>query len=297
MRIITRGDLDGLVASVLLSTMEDVEKIELVHPQHITDSLFDVMEGDILAKMPYHPRCHMWFSHRQVTESNARPPESFRGSHVIARSVSRVIYDHYNSPELERFLPLVDGADRFESASLTQEEVTDPRGIILLGFLIDPRTSFGPFRVFFKSLVQRLRSMPMEDVLREPDVAEREELYRERESSFRDALLRHSRVEENVVITDFRQFDNVPIGNRFMVYTLFPQCNVSVRLQWGPEKRFVAATLGRSIFNLSSTTNIGNLCSDYGGGGHEGAGSSPLEPETADEKVREMVAVLNEGVD
>jgi hypothetical protein len=297
MRIVTRGDLDGLVASVLLTTMEDVDKIELVHPQHITDSLFVVKKGDILAKMPYHPGCHMWFSHRQITESNQRPPEHFRGAHAIAPSVSRVIFDHYDSGELGHFSSLVEGADRFESASLSPEDVSAPSGMILLGFLIDPRTSFGPFKVFFKSLVKRLKEMDIDEVLRETDVAARVTLYLEQQAAFKDALLKHSRVDEGVVITDFRSLESVPIGNRFMVYSLFPDCNVSVRLQWGPEKKFVAATIGRSIFNRSSTTNIGNLCSDYGGGGHEGAGSSPLEPETAEEMVQEMVALLNEGVD
>lgn len=294
MRLVTRGDLDGLVAAVLLSTMEDIGAMELVHPQHITDNLFEVREADIIAKLPYHPRCAMWFSHREITESNVKPPKKFRGRHALAPSVSRVIYEHYASPALARYEPLVEGSDRMECARLSRAEVEDPRGIVLLGFLIDPRTSFGAYKVFFKGLAERLKRMGVEEVLAETDVAERAELYLEGQNAFREALRRHSRVAGNVVVTDFRGLESIPVGNRFLVYSLYPECNVSVRLQWGPRKNFVAATIGSSIFNRTCGRHIGDLCSDFGGGGHQNAGSCPLEPEEADAQVEEIIRRLAE---
>ncbi len=292
MRLVTRGDMDGLVSSVLITTMEEISKIELVHPQQITDNTFVVLEDDILAKVPYHPSCFMWFSHREITENNLRPEGDFRGRNVITTSSSRVIHDYYSSPKLQRYEYLVQGADKFESAALSPEEVLDPQGLVLLGFLLDSRTGFGPFKVFFKTLVQRLKERDAGDVLKDDDVAERINAYRESQRAFMDQLKKHSRRKDNVVITDFRGLDTIPIGNRFLVYAAFPECNVSVRLQWGPNRNFVATTVGRSILNLSCTSHIGNICADFGGGGHAGAGSCPLEAETADEQVEEIVGIL-----
>jgi hypothetical protein len=294
MRLVTRGDLDGLVASVLLSSMEDIDGIELAHPQDITDNILEIGKGDVIAKLPYHPHCSMWFSHTAVTDSNVTPPRNFRGRHELAPSVSRVIYDYYNSSSLARYEPLVAGCDRLASASLTPEEVTHPEGIILLGFLIDPRTSFGNFKIFFKSLAMRLRHMEVEAVLMESDVAERVAFYRAEQEAFRNTLLRNSRVAGNLVITDFRSVVSIPVGNRFMIYNLFPQCNVSLRLMWGPKKKFVVATMGHSIFNTTCQTNIGDLASDFGGGGHPKAGSCPLDSETADAHIEQIIKALQE---
>lgn len=297
MRLITRGDLDGLVSTVLLTTMEEFDRIELVHPQHITDNMFVVKDTDVLTKLPYHPNCAMWFSHRQITESNARPPANLKGAHMIAPSSSRVIYNHYASPRLKRFESLVEAADKLESASLAPADIEDPQEAILLGFIMDPRTSFGAYKVFFKSLAQRLKKMELKDLMAEPDVADRIKVYKERQEEFKDLLRAHSCMEDHVVVTDFRPLEGVPIGNRFMIYALYPDSNVSLRLQWGPTRNFVAATMGRSIFNRSCTVNIGNLCSDFGGGGHEGAGSVPIEIEGADEQIREIINLLNGGTD
>jgi hypothetical protein len=292
MRLVTRGDLDGLVSSVLLTSMEEIGRIELVHPQHITDDLFRVEAGDILAKLPYHPRCAMWFSHREISETNRRPEGYFRGRHAIAPSCSRVILDHYASDALARFEPLVAGADRIETAALSPADVEAPEGVVLLGLIVDPRTSFGAFKVFFKSLVDRLKRMSVEQVLAEEDVAERVRTYREEQEAFTRVLREHSRVEGGAVVTDFRSCETVPIGNRFLVYSLYPECNVSVRLQWGPKKSFVAATVGKSIFNRTCEADVGEICADMGGGGHHAAGSAPLEPSQADEQVAEMIRLL-----
>jgi hypothetical protein len=295
MRLVTRGDLDGLVSAVLITTMEDVDSMELVHPQHITDHLFDVRDTDVLANLPYHPACAMWFDHHELTESNLRPAAGFRGRHAIEPSVARVILDYYASDRLAGYGRLVAETDRFDAARLTREDVDNPRGAIMLGFLIDPRTGIGAYKVFFKSLVERLKTMEVEEVLAQPDVAQRVELYREGAEAFREALRKHSRMVENVVITDFRGLESIPVGNRFVVYSLYPEASVSVRLQWGPRKQFVAATLGHSIFNRTCRTDIGELCSDYGGGGHRGAGACPLEPDTAEEQVEEIVRRLADG--
>lgn len=295
MRLVTRGDLDGVTSAVLLSVMEQIDSVELIHPQDITDKKFEITGRDIIANLPYHPDCAMWFDHHELTESNERPPAGYRGRHAIAPSVARVIYDYYNSGALKKYEHLVDETDRLDSANLEISDVTDPQGIILLGFTVDSRTGIGSFKEYFGNLVSWLREMPPEEVLKQPEAASRIQRMKESNGAFISVLKQHSRKDGNVVITDFRSLQAIPVGNRFLVYTLFPDANVSLRLQWGPEKKFVAATLGHNIFKRDCKTNIGLLCSKYGGGGHRGAGACVLAPKEADSGVDEIIAELKKN--
>ncbi len=295
MRLVTRGDLDGVTSAVLITTMEEIEGIELVHPQDITDKRVAITAHDVLANLPYHPACAMWFDHHALTESNERPPEGFRGRHEIAPSVARVIYEYYGADRLARFDHLVEETDRFDSAALTREDVLNPTGVILLGFTIDSRSGLGGFKEYFVDLVEWLATMPLSEVLAQPEVERRAELLRENNLAFLELLKKHSRQEGNVIITDFRPLDKVPIGNRFLVYALFPDANVSLRLQWGPERKFVAASLGHHIFNRTCNTHCGRLASDFGGGGHRGAAACPLDASRADEQAAEIVRRLRDG--
>lgn len=292
MRLVTRGDLDGVTAAVLLTSMEPITEIELIHPQDVTDGKFEIRAGDLMANLPYHPNAALWFDHHELTSSNLRPPEGYRGRHRIAPSVARVIYDYYASEKLRRFAHLVDETDRFDSAQLTREEVLDPKGVVLLGFTIDSRTGLGRFKDYFKELVGWLKELPIEQVLEQPEVRRRVGLIMAQNADFLALLRTHSRQAGNVVITDFRDAAQPPVGNRFLVYTLFPETNVSLRVQWGPERTFAAVTLGHNIFNRTSNANCGQICGDYGGGGHRGAGACALEPETADATIAEIVARL-----
>lgn len=295
MRLITRGDLDGVTSAVLLSEMEEIDSIELIHPQDITDKRFEITGKDIMANLPYHSNCAMWFDHHELTDSNEKPPAGYKGKHAIAPSVSRVIYEYYNSDSLRKYEQLVKETDRLDSAQLTIEDVTDPKGVILLGFTIDSRTGIGSFKDYFNNLVTWLRTMPMDEVLKQPDVVQRTRRMKDANAEFLSYLKAHSQRDGNVIVTDFLSVEKVPVGNRFLIYTIFPEVNVSVRLQWGPEKKFVAATLGHNIFNKSCKTNIGQLCSKYGGGGHRGAGACVLDPKDADSRIKEIVEALKKN--
>lgn len=292
MRLVTRGDLDGVTSAVLLTTMERIDSIELIHPQDITDEKFEITGNDIMANLPYSHKCAMWFDHHELTKSNERPPENFRGSHAIAPSVSRVIYNYYSSDELKKYEHLVMETDRFDSAQLKMEDVTDPKGIILLGFTIDSRSGIGRFKEYFMLLVKWLKSISIEEILSQLVVAKRVKLLKENNVTFLNVLKKNSIQDGNVVITDFRSLDKVPIGNRFLIYTLFPDANVSVRIQRGPENKFVAVTLGHNIFNRTSRSNCGQICSEFGGGGHKGAAACPLKPEKADKQIAEIIQKL-----
>jgi hypothetical protein len=294
MRLVTRGDMDGLVSAVLITSMEDVDSLALIHPQDITDNKFEVREGDILVNLPYHPNCAMWFDHHELTASNRKPPKVFKGRHAFLPSVARVVYEYYQSEKLKPFEPLIAETDRFDSAQLTSEDISDPRGAILLGFTIDPRTGFGIDKDFFMTLVELLKTSALDDVLRSPEVARRVNIYLENDFKFLQVLNDHTRIDKNVIITDFRKISSIPVGNRFLIYTLYPECNVSVRIQWGPRQEFVATTIGHNILNRTCKTDIGRLCSDYGGGGHKGAGACTLDPASADSKLDEIIKKLKE---
>jgi hypothetical protein len=295
MRLVTRGDLDGVTSAVLISTMEDIDSIELVHPQDITDKRFEITGNDIMANLPFHPEAGLWFDHHELTESNERPPDNVRGRHALAQSVARVIYEYYASDKLKKFEHLVAETDRFDSARLTLKDVIEPKGEILIGFTIDSRSGIGRFKEYFTDLVTWLKTMPVNEILMQPEVMARVKALRENNEAFLKALKANSRKDGNVVITDFRSIEKIPVGNRFLVYTLFPETNVSVRMQWGPEKKFVATTIGHNIFNRTCRSNCGKICGDMGGGGHKGAGACPLKPETADARIAQIIKLLKDA--
>jgi hypothetical protein len=294
MRLITRGDLDGLTCAVLISEMEQIQSIELIHPQDITDKRFIVHSDDILANVPYYPGCLMWFDHHLLTDSNEKPPDDFKGMYRHAPSTARVIVEYYNSPKLQRFNTLVVETDRMDSANLNLEDVLNPSGYILLGYTIDPRTGLGNFHDYFQSLVSVLRTSDIEQILKMPEVVKRIERIKSEWEKFKELTLKHSRMERNVVVTDFRNVNPIPIGNRFLIYTLFPDANVSVRIHWGPKKTQVAVVVGHAIFNRTCKANVGELMSEYGGGGHFGAGSALLWEENADESIRKIIRALQD---
>ena len=229
MRLVTRGDLDGLTASVLITEMEQVDEILLVHPQDITDNKIEITADDILANLPYDPRAGMWFDHHAHT---IMPDGAYKGAYAVEPSVARVIYDYYAADKLKRFAHLVTETDRFDSADLTRDDIDNPQDVILLGFLVDPRTGLGgDFRTQFTSLVERIRTDSITDVLHDADIRALTNTFRRDDEDFREFLLANSEVHDKVVVTDYREIENAPVGNRFLIYTTFPDCNVSLRIQ------------------------------------------------------------------
>jgi hypothetical protein len=294
MRLITRGDLDGLTCAILIGACETIDEVLLVHPQDITDHLVVAGPGDILANLPYQSGCGKWFDHHLLTASNERPPEVFEGRYGLAPSAARVVYEYYigQHPELQRHERLLAETDRLDSAHLNVEDVIDPKDYILLGLTLDPRTGLGAFKDYFLKLAAWLPARPIGEVLATPEVQERVRRMKEQDAGFREATLARSRLDGNVVFTDFRETNPVPVGNRFLVYTLFPQANISLRVHWGPGREKIAAAVGHSIFNRTSRTNVGVLMSTYGGGGHRGAGTCLFPAAEADGRIAELIAVM-----
>jgi nanoRNase/pAp phosphatase (c-di-AMP/oligoRNAs hydrolase) len=297
MRLVTRGDLDGLTSAVIITMKEQIDELLLVHPQDITDKRLEIRADDILANLPYDPRCGMWFDHHLLTDSNEKPPESFRGRYRLAPSAARLVYEYYleqhpGDADLLRLERLVDETDRLDAALLTPDDVDNPREHILLGYTIDSRTGLGSFEEYFRKLVEWLKTMPIAEVLQQPEVRERVERIRGEQTEYKQLLTRSSFQVSNVVVTDLREIERLPAGNRFLVYSLFPEANVSLRVHWGPRHDTVIAAVGHSIFNRTCNTSIGELMSRYGGGGHRGAGTCLLPLDHAAEAIDEILFEL-----
>ena len=296
MRLVTRGNLDGLTCTVLIDHAERLDDIELIHPQDITDDKFEVKPGDILANLPYHPSCLKWFDHHSETRTYEKPPTAFDGKYGLSPSTARLVYDYYlhDNPGFKLYDELVNETDRYDAAKLTIEDVTNPERIVLLGFTMDPRTGLGSFKGYFIKLVDIFREGTIDEVMALPEVQERARRIDEERESFLEAMREQSRLETNVIVTDLRDVENLPAGNRFLIYTLFPEANVSLRIAWGPKKEFVVATVGHSIFNRTCPVHVGGLLAKYGGGGHKGAGATPLGRDADDDLIQELITKLNE---
>jgi hypothetical protein len=294
MRLVTRPDLDGLTCAVILSRCETVDSFEFVHPQQIRDRQVDIGKDDILANVPYHPSCGMWFDNHLLTDSESTPPQDFRGRYGQAPSAARLVYEHYAPahPELSRYEELVRETDRLDSAQLDMNDVLSPDGYTLLGFTLDPKSGLGDVNSYFLDLLPAVTTKPIDKVLELPSVRERARRLREQDRAFREVAVAHSRLDGTVVVTDFRSVDSLPIGNRFLIYTVFPEATVSLRIQHGRAPDTVSVSVGRSIFNRASRANIGILMSLYGGGGQSGAGACVLPADTADAKIAEIVNAL-----
>ena len=297
MRLVTRGDLDGLTSAVIITMKEPIDEIVLVHPQDITDKRIEIRGDDILANVPYHPNCGTWFDHHLLTDSNEKPPANVKGRFGLAPSAARLVYDYYlerspGDPALLRLAKLVGETDRLDAAQLSPDDVESPRDYILLGYTIDSRTGLGDFHAYFNKLVAWLKTMSIEEILQQPEVRARVERIRNEQDEFKRILQRNSFQLNNVVVTDLREIDHLPAGNRFLVYSLFPDTNVSLRVHWGPAHSSVIAAVGHSIFNRTCRTSVGELMSRFGGGGHRGAGTCVLPLEKAADAIDEILFEL-----
>ena len=293
MRIINRGDFDGLACTVLLTEVEQIGEIKMVHPKDVQDGKITAGAEDIVVNLPYIPGCGLWFDHH-VSEEESLPGD-FKGRFEVAPSCARVIYNYYASTHADkfaRFQALLEAADRLDSAQLSLEDVEKPSGWILLGLTLDPRSGLGPdFQKYFRWLAEYIKEVPLEKVMRHPEVLKRTERVLSEQTQFKELLGTHATLDENVIITDFRGIKDKPVGNRFLVYTLHRGANVEVRLFNGHQGAVVIA-VGHSIFNRTNKVNVGKMLSEYGGGGHHGAGTAQLRAETAAAQIQEIVGKL-----
>jgi len=294
MKILTRGDMDGLTSTVFLTIAQSVTEMRFAHPKDVQDGKVKVDKDDIIVNLPFVPGCGMWFDHHVSEEHKLEKQGKFEGRFAVAPSAARVVYDHYkqHQKEFDKFTELLEATDRLDSAHLTKDEVEKPTGWILLGLTLDPRTGLGPeFQKYFRWLADYIKEVPLAKILQHPEVKKRTDRVLKEQEDFKKLLQAHSKADGPIVITDLRGKKDLPVGNRFLIFAMFPQCNVEARIFNGHAGQVVIAA-GSSIFNRTLNVNIGNLLAQYGGGGHAGAGTAQLAPDKAEGQLKEILAKL-----
>jgi len=296
MRLLTRSDFDGLACGALLSYLGLVEEWKFVHPKDIQDGLVEVTDNDILANIPYIKGCKLWFDHHS-SENERLGNTYFEGVSKFAPSCARVVYDYYGGDaKLGKFAEMIHYVDKVDSGDLNQEEILDPRGWVLLGFLMDPRTGLGRFRNFTISnydlmliLAKACAEKSIYDILAMPDVKERLDLYYQQKDLFVEMIKKHTKQVGDILLVDLRDVDPIYAGNRFVIYTLYPEQNLSLWVVDGRNKANVAVTVGHSIINRTSQVDVGSLLLSYGGGGHKQVGTCQVPYDDADKIIGEIV--------
>lgn len=300
-RLVTRSDFDGLVCAVLFKELGMIDDIKFVHPKDMQDGVIDVTSDDITTNLPYVEGAHLAFDHHlSETIRLDQIPDNYI-TNPDAPSAARVVYEHFGGAEAfpNVSVDMMEAVDKGDSAQLSEEEILKPTGWVLLNYLMDARTGLGRFRHFrisnyqlMMELIDMCRSQDIEDILYNPDVRERVVEYMEQAEPFKEQLKRCAKVDGNVVVLDLREEETIHVGNRFMIYALFPEVNVSVHVIWGLRQQNTVFAIGKSITNRSSKSNIGALCLEYGGGGHENAGTMQVENDDVVTRLEEVVARL-----
>ncbi len=301
-RLVTRSDFDGLVCAVLLKSRGMIDEILFAHPKDVQDGKVEITDRDITTNLPYSPKAHLVFDHH---ESETVRIGGGKAANLVlvpdAPSAARVVYTHLGGKSAfpgisDTMMAAVDKAD---SAQFTKEEVLNPQGWVLLGFLMDSRTGLGRFKTFGVSnyklmleMIDSCRDHDVDAILELPNVAERVELYRAHQEPFQTQLQRCTTVHKNLVVADLRNEETIFAGNRFVIYAMYPATNISMHLMWGLKKQNTVFAMGKSIINRSSKTDIGQLALRYGGGGHAAAGTCQVSNDRAaavqDELIKEI---------
>lgn len=300
-RLVTRSDFDGLVCAVLLKELDIIDDIKFVHPKDMQDGTILISDGDITTNLPYVEGVHLAFDHHlsETIRVGSNPD-----NHIIdpeAPSAARVVYDYYGGAE--RFAGISDdmmvAVDKGDSAQFSEQEILKPEGWDLLNMLMDSRTGLGRFREFRVSnyqlmmqLIDYCRNHTVDEIISLPDVKERVDLYFDHDEKFRDQIKRCTTIHGNLVVLDLREEETIYAGNRFMIYALYPDCNISIHVLWGLNKLNTVLATGKSIVNRTSKTNVGELMLKYGGGGHENAGTCQVENDDMERVLGELISQI-----
>jgi hypothetical protein len=316
MRLVTRADFDGLVCGALVTKFEPVDSYLYVEPKFMQDGLVDIRQGDIITNLPYHPNCTLWFDHH-ITNTTPNFPEPIvigKGGFRLAPSAARVVYEYYTElgnrqqaagtskirPEeiisflnSERMKFLLHEADRIDAGKLETNDVLDPQGYVLISMTTDGRNAGD--EPYWLKIIDLLRDATLEETLNDPDVKRRCQRIRDEQEKLRKLLLERTTMKGNVIYCDLRGVKEIPDGNRFLIFTLFPEGNIQVKVTHDSQRENTTAiSVGYNIFNPTSNVNVGELLKNYGGGGHKVVGSSRMPNEKAEQAIKEILEAVTE---
>ena len=214
-----------------------------------------------------------------------------------------MVYDYFGGHDVfggEPWDEILEAVDKADAAKFSESEILDPNGWILLSFLMDPRTGLGRFRDFrisnyqlMMQLIDDCTELSVGEILDTPGRRRaRHALPRARRPGRPPDPRAARRVHGDVVVLDLRDEEVIHPTNRFMIYALFPQARVSVHVLWGLKQQNTVFAVGKSIIDRTSPVDIGALMLEYGGGGHEAAGTCQVANEDAERLLPEIVAQL-----
>ena len=303
-RLVTRSDFDGLACAMMLRELGEIDEIKFVHPKDVQDGKVELFPTDITTNLPYDPRVGLAFDHHESEMDRLKAQET-GGKLIIdpnARSAARVVYDYYGGkatfPRVSD--ELMAAVDKGDSADFTEDEILNPKGWVLLHYLMDPRTGLGRFRQFrisnydlMMELIGYCMDHNIDEILELPDVKERVDLYFEQADMFKEQLRRIVKIHGKVAVLDLRNEEVIHAGNRFMIYAMYPETQISVHVAWGFRKQNTAVMIGKSIVNKASDADIGDLCLRYGGGGHRNAGTCQPDNDVVDAELPAIIEALN----
>jgi hypothetical protein len=315
MRLVTRADFDGLVCGALITKFEPIDDYLYVEPKFMQDGLVKIRNGDIITNLPYHPNCALWFDHHitNTTPNFATPIILGRGGFRLAPSAARVVYEYYtevgnrrqatgnsNSPEeITQFLGtarmqhLMHEADRIDAGKLEKEDVLNPQGYVLMSMTTDGRNAGD--EPYWLKVINLLRDTTLEETLSDPEIKQRCQRIQNEQEKLRKLLLERTAYKGNVIYCDLRGVKEIPDGNRFLIFTLFPKGNIQVKVTHDSQRENTTAiSVGYNIFNPTSNVNVGELLKNYGGGGHKVVGSSRVPNEQAEQAIKEILAAVTE---
>jgi nanoRNase/pAp phosphatase (c-di-AMP/oligoRNAs hydrolase) len=300
-RLVTRSDFDGLVCAVLLKHLNMLDNILFVHPKDMQDGKVDITNNDITTNLPYVAGVHLSFDHH-LSETIRNKDK--KDNHIIdadAMSASRVVYDYFGGAKTfpARWNKMMEEVDKADAAQFSVDEILNPKDWVLLNYLMDPRTGLGRFRTFrisnynlMMDLIDYCKDHDIEDIMKMPDVQERVTLYMEQAEKFKEQVKRCATIHKNLIVLNLKPEEVIYAGNRFMIYALHPEQNISIHVMWGLKQQNTVFAIGKSIVNRTSKTNIGELCLAYGGGGHEKAGTCQIDNDKAAEVLPQLIAKI-----
>lgn len=302
MRLVTRSDFDGLVCAVLLKEIGIIDDYHFVHPKDVQDGKIEVTKEDVLANVPYVNGCGLWFDHHASEDRRLKDTDfQFEGAFKEAKSAAQVIWDYYGGEEkfAERLLSLLEAVNKTDSGDLTHDEILYPSGWILLSFIMDARSGLGRFKDYrisnhqlMRDMVEYCRTKPPELITTSEDIQERVVRYFDQQELFVEMMERCSIIENNVIVSNLLEEETIYSGNRFVIYAMYPDQNVDVRIMWGREKQNIVFACGHSILNRTCNTDIGKLMLNYGGGGHSKVGTCQVPVDGWETRLQEIVTAL-----
>ncbi|MEG0527069.1 MAG: exopolyphosphatase [Longicatena sp.] len=302
MRLLTRSDFDGLACAVFLKEVGIIDNWKFVHPKDLQDGLVEVTKDDCLANVPFVEGCGLWFDHHSSEEERNAYQGKYVGDSRQCPSCAHIVYDYYGGKErFPNYDELLEAVDKVDSANLQIDEILHPKDWILLGFIMDPRTGLGRFRDFtisnyqlMEKMIDWCRVMDIHEILAQPDVVERVELYWEQNEKFVEMVMEHTTVENNIIISDLRGVETIYTGNRFLIYSMYPEANISVWIVNGKGGLGCSAAVGYSVLNRTCQIDVGKLMLKYGGGGHHVVGTCQFDDEHMIEGLASLLQEMKE---